>query len=124
METSINKIEKVSGLLETYSEPSETSKMELSAIVDCIQPLTIFAKHFILGVSQGYEYVPDKAKQIPGASPLIPQKIRTAISANYSTFKFNVIFTIPCDETLLITNSINASLISNWFARAVEYIWY
>ena len=62
METSINKIEKVSGLSETYSEPSETSKMELSAIADCIQPLTIFAKHFILGVSQGYEYVPDKAK--------------------------------------------------------------
>ena len=41
-------IEKASGLSETYSEPSETSKMELSAkIVDCIQPLAIFAKHFI-----------------------------------------------------------------------------
>ena len=34
-------------------------------IVDCIQLLTIFAKHFILGVSQGYEYVCDKAKQNP-----------------------------------------------------------
>ena len=40
-------IEKASGLSETYSEPSETSKMELSAkIVDCIQTLAIFAKHF------------------------------------------------------------------------------
>ena len=42
-------------------------------IVDCIQPLTIFAKHFILGVSQGYEYASDKAKQNPGAMSLIPQ---------------------------------------------------
>ena len=37
-----------------YSEPSKTSKMELSAKrSDCIQPMSIFAKHFILGVSQG-----------------------------------------------------------------------
>ena len=35
---------------EMYSEPSETSKIELSAkIVDYIHQLTIFAKHFILG---------------------------------------------------------------------------
>ena len=61
-----------------YSEPSETSKMELSArIVDCIQLFTIFAKHFILGVSQGYEYNSDNAKQNPGALSLAPQKIRT-----------------------------------------------
>ena len=58
--------------------------MEFSTkIVDCIQPLTIFAKHFILGVLQGYEYVSDKAKQNPGALPFIPQNIRTAISANF-----------------------------------------
>ena len=39
--------EKASGLSETYSEPTETSKMELSAkIVDCIQTLAVFAKHF------------------------------------------------------------------------------
>ena len=39
--------------------------MELSAkLVDCIQLLTIFAKHFKLGVSQGYEYVRDKGKQL------------------------------------------------------------
>ena len=51
----------------TYSELSETSKMKLSAkIVDCIQQLTIFAKHFMLGVSQGYECVSDEAKQNPG----------------------------------------------------------
>ena len=36
-------------------------------IVDCIQPLTIFGKHFILGVSQGYEYASDKTKQNSGA---------------------------------------------------------
>ena len=48
--------------------------MEFSAkIIDCIQPLTIFAKHFISGVSQDYEYVSDKAKQNPVALSLIPQ---------------------------------------------------
>ena len=56
-----------------YSEPSETSKMELSIkIVDSIQRLTIFAKHFIVGAFQGYQYVFDKAKQNPGALSLIP----------------------------------------------------
>ena len=61
--------------------------MVLSAkIVDCIQPLTIFAKHFILGASQGQEYGSDKAKQNPCAWLLIPQKIRTAISANFFHF--------------------------------------
>ena len=54
---------------------SETSKMELSAkIVDCIQPLAIFAKHFILGVSQGYKYASHKAKQNPGVLSLVLQK--------------------------------------------------
>ena len=53
----------------TYSESSETSKMELSVkIVDRIQ------KHFILGVWQGYEYASDQAKQNPGALSPIPQK--------------------------------------------------
>ena len=48
--------------------------IELSSkIVDCIQPITIFAKHFILRVSQGHEYASDNAKQNPGALPLIPQ---------------------------------------------------
>ena len=71
-------IEKASGYSETYSKPSETSKMGLSSkTVDCIQPSTIFAKHFIVGVLQGYEYDSDKAKQNPGAFSLIPQKIRT-----------------------------------------------
>ena len=42
-------IEKASGYSETYSEPSETSKMVLFAkVVDCLQPLTIFVEHFIL----------------------------------------------------------------------------
>ena len=63
------------------------SKMELSAkLVDCIQPLIIFAKHFILGVSQCNEYAPDEAKQSLGVLSLIPQKIRTAISANFFHF--------------------------------------
>ena len=58
-----------------YSEPSETSMIELfSKIVDCIQRFTSFAKHFILGVSQGHEYTSDKAKQNPGPLSLIPQK--------------------------------------------------
>ena len=88
--------------------------MELSAkIVDCIQPFTIFAKQVMLGVSHGYEYASDKAKQIPGALSPIPQKIRTAPLQISSTFKFNFIFTLPWGETLLITNSIHVSLISN-----------
>ena len=59
-----------------YSQPSETSKMELSAeIVDCIQPLITFAKHFILDVSQGHEYMPlIRINKILVALSLIPQK--------------------------------------------------
>ena len=46
------------------------SKIKFFAkIVACIYPLTIFAKHFILFVSQGYEYALIKLN-------------RTAISAN------------------------------------------
>ena len=61
--------------------------MEFSTkTVGCIQPLTIFAKHFISGVTQGYEYVADKAKQNPGALSLIPQKIWAAISASFFHF--------------------------------------
>ena len=58
--------------------------MKLFAIiVDRIQSLTVFAKHYILGVSQGYEYASDKSKQNPGVLSLISQKIRTAVSANF-----------------------------------------
>ena len=62
--------------------------MELSEkIVDCIQTLVIFAKHyFILSVSQGYEIASDKTKQNPAALLFISQKIRTAISANFFHF--------------------------------------
>ena len=70
-----------------YSEPNETSKMELSAKkIACIQPLIIFTKHFILDDSQGYEYASDKAKENPSALSLIPQIIRTAIPANFFHF--------------------------------------
>ena len=57
-----------------YSGPSETPRMELfPKIVDCIQPLTIFAKHFIF-VSQGYEYASEKTKQNTGVLSFISQK--------------------------------------------------
>ena len=55
-------------------------------IVDCIQPLTILEKHFILGLSQGYNYASDKTKPNPGALSLISTKNRTEISAN--SFQF------------------------------------
>ena len=69
--------------LETYSTPSETSLMELFVeIVACISPLTIFAKHFILFVSQRYEICPDKIKPNPNVLSFISQRIRTTISAS------------------------------------------
>ena len=52
-------------------------------IVDCIQLLTIFGKHFILFISQGYEYASDKTKQNLGVVSFILQKIGIAISVNY-----------------------------------------
>ena len=51
-------------------------------IVDCIQLSTIFTKHYILDVSQGYEYASNKTKENPGVLSFISQKIRTAISVN------------------------------------------
>ena len=51
-------------------------------IVDCIQLSTIFTKHYILDVSQGYEYASNKTKENPGVLPFISQKIRTTISVN------------------------------------------
>ena len=42
---------------EAYAEPCRTSKMEVFAkIVDDLKPLTIFTKHYILDVWQGFEY--------------------------------------------------------------------
>ena len=74
--------------------------------------LTNFAKDLILGVSQGYEYASgkQKGKQNPSALSLIPQKISTAISANY----FHIIFfsnSILCSHYFVVrhhkfTNSI------------------
>ena len=51
-------------------------------IVDCIQLSTIFTKHYILDVSQGYEYASNKTKENPGVLSFISQKISTAISVN------------------------------------------
>ena len=81
--------------------------MEFSTkIVDCIHLLTIFAKHFILSVSQGYEYVSDKAKQNPGVLSIIPQKIRTAISANFFHFQIQFYFHITLQWDI-INNKFN-----------------
>ena len=40
----------------------------------------------MLDLSQGYEYAFGEAKQNPGALSLIPQKISTAVSANFFHF--------------------------------------
>ena len=59
-----------------YSETSKTSKMKLFAkLVDCILPLTIFAKDFILFVSQGYEYALIKLNKIPVCCHLFHKKL-------------------------------------------------
>ena len=55
-------------------------------IVDFIQTLTIFAQHFILGVSQGYECASDKAKQNSGALSFISPKFITGIFGNFFHF--------------------------------------
>ena len=69
-------IENASRKSETYSEPSETSKMELfGKIVDYIST--------VLGASQGCEYASHKTKQNPSAMSFLSQKIRTAVSANF-----------------------------------------
>ena len=98
-------IEKVSRKSETYSDPDETFKIEpFAKIVDCIQTLTIFAKHSVIGVSQGYEYFSDKTKQNLGMLSFTSQKMEQQSLQISSTFKFNFIFIlIPCEETLLIT---------------------
>ena len=80
-------IEEASGKSETYSEPSDISKMEIFAKnVDCFHALIIFSKHFILVASQGYEYASDKTKEKSGALSFVSQKIRTAIPANFFHF--------------------------------------
>ena len=56
--------------------------MLLADIVDCIQSLTIFAKHSILGASQG-KCASDKTKQKLSVLPFISQNIRTASSADF-----------------------------------------
>ena len=44
-------------LAEAYSEPSQTSKMELCVkLVNSLQPLTLFLKNSILDVWLGCEY--------------------------------------------------------------------
>ena len=57
-----------------YSEPSETSKLDFFVkIVDCIQPMTIFAKHAISFVSHSYEYASNRTKQSLGVLSFISQ---------------------------------------------------
>ena len=60
--------------------------MELFAnIVDCIQPLTVFAKDSILGVSKG-RCDSGKTKEKLGALSFILQKIGTGISVDFFHF--------------------------------------
>ena len=61
-----------------------------------------FCKTLHIRFSQGYESASDKAKQNPGALPLIAQKLGLQSLQIFSTFKFNFIFTLPGGETLLI----------------------
>ena len=88
--------------------------MELFAnIFDYIQPLTIFAKHSILGVSQG-RCASGKTKEKLGALSFISQKKSGLQYLQIScTFKFNFIFTLLHYGETLIANSIHVSLISN-----------
>ena len=82
-------------------------------IVDCIQPLCVFAKHSILGVSQGI-CVSVKPKEKLGALSFISQKIRTAISADFFHFQIQFylhIIILRWDN--IIANSIHVPLISN-----------
>ena len=53
--------------------------------VEHIQPLTIFAKHSILGVSQG-RCASGKTKEKLGALSFISEKIRAAISVDFLHF--------------------------------------
>ena len=70
---------------ETYSEPCETSKVELFAkIVNGLESLTIFVKNSILGIWQGSEYgsrsiVPVTGKLLP-STPFLSLNINQAIT--------------------------------------------
>ena len=93
--------------------------------VDCVQPLTIFAKHSILGVSHGYECVSDETKKkYLMRCYLFHQKIELQSQRIFSTFKLSFILTllIPYAEAFFITNSIHTSMTSDWFTHLVEYM--
>ena len=49
--------------------------------------MTIFAKHFILGVSHGYEYTSDRIKQNFGALSLISRQINHKLNTLFFDFK-------------------------------------
>ena len=63
-----HKISNITPHAESYSEPSETSKMEIfKKIVNNWKFLTIFAKSSILGNDLGSKYIPDIIQnQLPG----------------------------------------------------------
>ena len=64
--------------------------MELFAnFVDCMQPLTIFAKDAILGVLQS-RCASGKSKEKLLVLSFISQKIKTAISADSSLIQFYI----------------------------------
>ena len=80
--------------------------------INCVySEVHYFWKHFLVGASKG-KCASGKSKEKLGALLFISQQIRTAISADSSTFKFSFI---------LIANWIHVSFISNWFIQALEY---
>ena len=81
------KIEKASGLSETYSEPSEISMIELSSkIVDCIQPITIFANTSYYVFHRVMNMPLITLNKILVRCHLFHNKVRSAISANFFHF--------------------------------------
>ena len=77
-------------------------------LVDCIRLLTIFAKHSILCVSQGYNCVSCQTNH------LFHKKSGLKSLKVSSTSKFSFIFSLsPCRETLFIANLKHVSLILN-----------
>ena len=81
--------------------------MELPAkIIDYIQPLSIFTKHFILGVSEGYMTL-IRLKKILVDCHVFHKNLGLQSLQTFFTFKFNIIIRLHYGEALLITNLIH-----------------
>ena len=73
-------------------------------LVECIQPLTVFIKCSILGISQGYEYGSNKTKPKPTALSSVSQELRFVPFLNSSLSPHYYLAL-----RLLITSSINVT---------------